>query len=163
MARLERPKFIKNTREKIRRNPRRRVRKLASASGVSYETMQTVLKNDLSLSLYKITKAQLLSQVTKTKRLQRAKLLLENLRDGSQPPVLWTDEKLFTVQAVHIPQNDRIYAVNRSDIPWNNRLTFRRQKPASVMVPLWMFRILSLITISAGNIDREDYREELRH
>ena len=82
------PKFIKNTREKIRRYPRRNVQKLTSASGVSYGTMQTVLKNDLNLSSYKITKAQLLSQTIKTKRLQRTKLLLENLRDGTQPPVL---------------------------------------------------------------------------
>ena len=64
------PKLIKNTREKIRRNPRKSVRKLASASGVSYGTMQTVLKNDLNLSPYKITEIQLLSQATKTKRLQ---------------------------------------------------------------------------------------------
>ena len=128
------PKLIKNTTEKIRRNLRISVRKLASASGVSYGTMQTVLKNDLNLPPYKITKAQLLSQATKAKRLQRAKLLLENLRDGTQPPVLWTDEKLLTIQAVHNPQNDRIYAVNKSDIPLSDRLMFRRQKPASVMV-----------------------------
>ena len=94
------PKLIKNTWEKIRRNPRRSVRKLASA--VSYGMMQTVLKNDLNLSSYKITNAQSLSQATKTVRLQRVKLFLENLRDGTQPPVLWTDEKLFTVQSVHI-------------------------------------------------------------
>ena len=55
--------------------------------------MQTVLKNDLNLSPYKITKTQLLSQTTKTKRLQRAKRILENLRDGMKSPVLWTDEK----------------------------------------------------------------------
>ena len=36
------PKLIKNTREKIRRKPRRSVRKLASASGVSYGAMQIV-------------------------------------------------------------------------------------------------------------------------
>ena len=36
--------LIKNTREKIRRNSRRRVLKLASASGLSYETMQTLIK-----------------------------------------------------------------------------------------------------------------------
>ena len=96
--------------------------------------MQTVLTNDLNLSPYKTTKAQLLPQATKTKRLQRAKLLLENLRDGTQPPVLWTDEKLFTAQAVHNPQNDRIYAVNKSELLLNDRLTFRRQKPASGMV-----------------------------
>ena len=77
------PKVIKNTKEKIRRNPRKSVRKLASASGVSYRTMHAVLKNDLNLFSYKITKAQLLSQATKTKWLQRAKLLLENLRDGT--------------------------------------------------------------------------------
>ena len=93
-----------------------------------------MLKNDLNLSLNKITKAQLLSQATKTKRLQRAKLLLENLTDSTQHPALWTDEKLFTVQAVHNAQNDQIYAVNKSDIPLNDRLLFRRQKSASVMV-----------------------------
>ena len=128
------PKLIKNTRENIRRNLRKSVPKLASASGVTYGTMQTVLKNDLNLAPYKITKSQLLSQATKTKRLQRAKFLLENPRYGTQPPFLWTDKKLFTVQAVHHPQNNRIYAVNKSDIPLNNRLTFWKQKPASVMV-----------------------------
>ena len=58
------PKLIKNTREKIGRNPRRSVQKLAFASGVSYGTMQTVLKNDLNLCTYKITKAQLLSHLS---------------------------------------------------------------------------------------------------
>ena len=51
-----------------------------------------------------------------------------------QPPVLWTDEELFTVQAVHNHQNDQIYEVNKDDIPLNERLMFQRQKPASVMV-----------------------------
>ena len=96
--------------------------------------MQIVLTSDLNLSPFKKKKPQLLNKATKTKRLQRAKLLLEKLRDGTQPPVLWTDEKLFTVQAVHNHQNDRIYAVNKRDIPLNDRLMFRRQKPASVMV-----------------------------
>ena len=71
----------------------------------------TVLKKVLNMSPYKITKAQLLSQARKTKRLQRAKLL-----DGTQPPVFRIDEKLFTVQAVNNPQNNRIYAVNKSDM-----------------------------------------------
>ena len=86
------PKIIKNTREKIRRNPRRSVRKLASASGVSYGTMQTVLKNDPNLSPTRLPRFMLLSQATKTKRLQRAKLLLENLRDDTQHPVLCSDK-----------------------------------------------------------------------
>ena len=128
------PKLIKNTREKIRRNPKRSIRKLASEAGVSFETMQNVLKIDLNLSPYKKTKVQLLSQAAKTKILERGKLLLEKLEDGMQQPVLWTDEKLFTVQAVHNYQNNRIYAVNKDNIRLDERLTFQRQKPASVMV-----------------------------
>ncbi|XP_076067677.1 uncharacterized protein LOC143040467 [Oratosquilla oratoria] len=127
-------KLIKTTREKIRRNPKRSIRMLASEAGVSYGTMQNVLKKDLCLKPYKKTKVQLLSQATKTKRLARGKLLLEKLENGTQPPVLWTDEKLFTVKAVHNHQNDRIYAVHKEDIPLNELLMFRRQKPASVMV-----------------------------
>ena len=35
---------------------------------------------------------------------------------------------------MHNHQNDRIYAVNKDDIPLNERLMFQKQKPASVMV-----------------------------
>ena len=96
--------------------------------------MQHVIKKDLKLCPYKKTKPLLLTQGAKTKRLQRAKLLLKKLGDGTQPPFWWTGEKLFTVQAVHNYQNDRIRAANKQDIPLNNRLMFQRQKPASVMV-----------------------------
>ena len=45
------PKLIENAEEKVGRNPRRSVGKLASAAGVSCEAMQNVLKSDLGLSL----------------------------------------------------------------------------------------------------------------
>ena len=96
--------------------------------------MQKVLTCDLNLYPFKNTKSQLLSEATKTKRMARAKHFLEKLRDGTQTPVFRTDEELFTVQAVHNHQNDRIYAVNNSGILLNDRLMFRRQKPASVIV-----------------------------
>ena len=48
--------------------------------------------------------------------------------------VLWTDEKLFTVQAVHNHQNDRIWLPDIHMVPVECRSSFRRQKPASVMV-----------------------------
>ena len=137
-CKIRMPKLIKNTKEKIRRNPKRSIRKLASEARVSYGMMQNMLKIDLNLSPYKKTKVQLLSQAAKTKRLKRGKLLMEKLEDGMQPPVLWTDEKLFTVQAMHNHQNDQIYAVNKDDIPLNERLMFQRQKPASVVVWGWV-------------------------
>ena len=39
-----------------------------------------------------------------------------------------------TVPAIHNHQNDRIYAVNKEDIPLNERVVYKRQKPESVMV-----------------------------
>ena len=66
----------------------------------------------------------MLSLTVKSKGLSLARLILEKLEDGWQPPVLWTDEKLFTVQAIHNNQNDRIYSVNKEDILLNERITY---------------------------------------
>ena len=118
----------------MKRNPARSVTKLAQEANVSPFTMRRLLKNDLQLKAYKITKRQLLSAATKKKRLERAKLLLNGLLDDTQPTILWTDEKLFTIQMIHNPQNDRIWTKNKESVPVELRTFFRRQKPASVMV-----------------------------
>ena len=44
--------------------------------------------------------------------------------------MLWTDNKLLTIQAIHNHQNDRIYAVNKD----KERIAYERPKSASVMV-----------------------------
>ena len=72
--------------------------------------MQTILQVDLKLTAFKESKTQLLSQTTKAKQLSKAELLLDKLKGGAQPTVLWTHEKLFTVQAMHNNQNNQIYA-----------------------------------------------------
>ena len=46
------PKLIKNTRKKLKRNSQKSIRKLASEAGVSFGTMQHVIKMDLKLSPY---------------------------------------------------------------------------------------------------------------
>ena len=53
---------------------------------------------------------------------------------GTQPPVLWADEKLFSVKVIHNSQNDRIWIQNLNSVPVEQRTAFRRQKPDSVMV-----------------------------
>ena len=127
-------KLIKSIREKLRRNPARSANKLAKEAHVSPSTMQRLLKSDLKVKPYKITKRQLLSEATKNKRFERAKMLLTRLSDDTQPTVLWTDEKLFTVQAIHNSQNDRVWTKNKDSVSVEKRTSFRRQKPASVMV-----------------------------
>ena len=127
-------KLIENAKEKVRRNPRRSVGKLASAAGVSCGAMQNVLRGDLSLSPCRKTEAQLLLWVARAKGLQRTRLLLEGFGDGKQPPVLWTDERLFNVWALHGHQGGWVYAVNEQGVPLNGRLVFRGQTLAFVVV-----------------------------
>ena len=47
-------KLVKNTREKLRRNPRRSHRKLAARANVSNSTMYRVMKDDLGKKPYKM-------------------------------------------------------------------------------------------------------------
>ncbi|QQP54889.1 Uncharacterized protein FKW44_007874, partial [Caligus rogercresseyi] len=58
---------------------------------------------------------------------------IQQLSKERSPSVLWTDEKIFTVQATHNSQNDRILTWKKEDIPVELRTAFRRQKPPSVM------------------------------
>ena len=48
------PQLLKNTREKLRRNPPRSCRTLATAAGVSKSIMHQMLKNDLVVKLLKM-------------------------------------------------------------------------------------------------------------
>ena len=50
------------------------------------------------------------------------------------PQVLWTDEKLFTVHAIHNSQNDWIWIESKDSVPVEHQTLFRRQKTASIMV-----------------------------
>ena len=100
------PQLIKSVREKIRRNPDRNISQLAG-------------------------ERQLLSEAKKLKRLHGGKQLLSA---GTWCPIIWTDEKIFTVQRAHNRQNNRILAKNIKDIPPNIRVVGKRQKPASCMV-----------------------------
>ena len=128
--------------------------------------MQTVLKIDLYLSPFKKDKAQELSQTIETKTLSRAKHLREKLKDGRQPAVQWTDEKLFTVQATNKHQNDRIYAMNKADVPLNKSIAHKRQKPACLTD--WACLILTgkrtpIIFIDEGaNMNQHDYQNMLK-
>ena len=47
-------KLLKNVKEKIRRNPRRLMRKMAKEAEISPRTKRSVVENDLKMSPYKL-------------------------------------------------------------------------------------------------------------
>lgn len=124
----------KRIREKVRTNPARSIRQMAKDEAVSMTSMWRLVRKDLGMFPFKKKSRQLLSDATKKKRLVRGRRILQILCQDRVPPVLWTDEKLFTVQAIHNAQNDRVLAKKKEDIPVELQTAFRRQKPPSVMV-----------------------------
>ena len=87
------------------------------------------------MSPYKIRTRQLLTDLQKRKRKERAKILLNRLKGGTEKgEIVFSDKKLFSVEAKFNTQNDRILEKSPKDLPDHLRFVSCRQKPSSVMV-----------------------------
>ena len=129
------PAKIKALRERIQRNPKRSLRKTAKDMNIGHESVRTIVEQDLKMSPYKIRTRQLLTDLQKQKRKERAKILLNCLKGGTEKgEIVFSDEKLFSVEAKFNTQNDRILGKSPKDLPDHLRFVSRRQKPSSVMV-----------------------------
>ena len=121
------PAKIKCIKERIRRNPKRSMRKMAKSLDMDEKTVRNIVKKDLKLSPFKKTNSQQLTDLQKQKRLERSKILLNAMKDGTQAgEIVFSDEKLFTVEAKFNSQNDRILAKSADSIPPSVKTVFRR-------------------------------------
>ncbi|CAD6198710.1 unnamed protein product [Caenorhabditis auriculariae] len=93
------PEAVKAVREKIRRTPERSMRKMSKEYKMSRESMRTIVKDKLKMIPYRMQKGAFLSQKNKTFRMKKARKLLAGTKDGSHLTTLFTDEKIFTVEA----------------------------------------------------------------
>ena len=121
-------------RSRIQRNPQRSMRKMALELNISRESVRTIVKSDLGLFPYKKRKVHFISAQIKIKRLARSKALLARFASFGLDEILFSDEKLFTVEQAYNRQNDRILSSSLSSIPQEYRCVQRVQHPQSVMV-----------------------------
>lgn len=117
--------------KRVDRNPRVSLRKIARETGISRESVRRIAKTELKLRPYKLTKGQLLTDENKRVRLERCRKLLKRAAHSNWEHILFSDEKLFSVQQVFNRQNDRIWS--RSP-PGNSSIVPRRQGSKSLMV-----------------------------
>ncbi|KAI6659792.1 hypothetical protein LOD99_10647 [Oopsacas minuta] len=120
-------------RERIRRNPRRSMRKMASELKISRRSIGRVVKRDLEMRSFKRKRVHHLSVLVKGKRVTRSKGLLNRHAIHGLESFVFTDEKLFTIEDIHNPQKDRIISSSLENIPEELRYVSRIQKPLSVM------------------------------
>ena len=148
--------------KRIVRNPRRSIRKKARDFEISERTLRRVVHDDLGLKSLKRRKVHMLTTAMKQKRLDRSRALLSRATPNVLDRILFSDEKLFTIEQASNTQNDRVLSPSVKEVPENLRFIPRCQKPASVMVwaGISADSRTDLIFVTAGvKINAKTYRE----
>ena len=96
--------------------------------------MTRLVNENLKMSSFTLQKRQALFAVVKQKRFERSKILLKKFRSGTASKIVWSNEKIFTVEMAYNRRNDRIIGRSIKDIPCDQKTVHRIVKPVSVMV-----------------------------
>ena len=133
-ATVNTPKLRRALKGRIQRNNQRSMRRMAKELKTNRETVRSIVTKTFGLHPYKLLKAQLLTERQKLKRLQRSSTLLQRFRNQKHRRILFTDEKVFTIEQYHNRQNDRELLTKGSHKDPNRTRVTHTQGPASVMV-----------------------------
>ncbi|XP_054720735.1 uncharacterized protein LOC129230362 [Uloborus diversus] len=80
---------------------------MAKELEISEKSVRTIVKNKLGLFSYKINRFHFFNDTMKQKRLIKARRMLRLTAGARLSKVLFTDEKIFTIQPTHNRQNPR--------------------------------------------------------
>ena len=125
---------VKAVAARVRRNPVRRQSVMARELNMSKMSMSRTLSSDLGLHAYKRRKGHLLTNDLKRQRLLKSKRLLKRYAANGHRRILFTDEKIFSVEETFNAQNDRVYAKSSREAGEKAPRVQRGHHPASVMV-----------------------------
>lgn len=128
------PDVIKKVRERIRRNPVRKQKIMAQQLQMSRMSVSRLLNQDLGLRAYRRCTGHLLNTRLKKIRLERSRNLLRRHAKNQHRRILFSDEKIFTIEQKFNRQNDRVYARSREESRQVAPRVLRGHHPASVMV-----------------------------
>ena len=107
---------------------------MAREAKVSEKTIRNLVHKDLNFRSYKLQKRHSLFITAKENRHKKANAILDRVKFHDHPPIIFSDEKIFTVEAAVNRQNDRILSGDLSAVPIDQKMIFKSQKPQSVMV-----------------------------
>ena len=124
------PKFLDALKAKVKQDPTKSMRKMAAELEVTPATVKTALNTDLGLKSFARTPRHLLTASLMAKRLARSKKVLKYLKLHGGKVKIFSDEKIFTVDAVLNRRNDRFLAKSTDEV----KGTFHTKHPAQVMV-----------------------------
>lgn len=125
---------IKAVRNRILRNPLRKQSILSREMNISARSLSRLIREDLGLRAYRRYTGHTLNSRLKKMRKERSKVLLRRYGDEAYRSILFTDEKIFTIEEKFNRQNDRVYARSSREATEMVGRVERGHHPASVMV-----------------------------
>jgi transposase len=125
---------VNAVRARIRRNPIRKQKILSREMKIPPRTLSRIIKEDLSLGAYRRYTGHTLNQSLKEKRVERSKCLLSRYAHEKYKNILFTDEKIFTIEQHYNKQNDKVYAHDSREAKEIVGRVQRGHHPAYVMV-----------------------------
>lgn len=126
--------MVQSVAARIRRNPVRKQSVMARELNISKMSMSRLLSDDLGLKAYRRSTGHLLTQRLKEQRVIKSKRLLQRYANNGHRKILFTDEKIFTIEEAFNRQNDRVYATSSREARDKVPKIQRGHHPASVMV-----------------------------
>lgn len=118
MSRKRSQNFIKRLEELVEEDPSQSTRTLAAKLNIGTTTIRRALEEDLRCKSYRLMVRQMLSDKMKAKRVERCSLLLTSLKGSAAGRIrLFSDEKIFCLDAKVNRQNDRWIAQDPEDVP----------------------------------------------
>lgn len=110
------------------------MRKMAKELGVDEKSIRHIVRRKLGLRSYKIARVHFLNDTMKARRLEKSRRMLRLLGGARLSKVLFTDEKIFTIEPLHNRQNRRQLLKKGQQKTTAAKTIGRSHFPASVMV-----------------------------
>jgi transposase len=120
---------------RISKDPFVSQRQLAREFRIAEGSVRNVMRHDLGVKSRARVKKHLVTQVSQDKRLEKAKNLVNMLKEKSHPVILFSDEKIFDVDSVSNSRMDRFLSADKfGDVPAHIKFKYQTKHPASIMM-----------------------------
>ncbi|QQP42025.1 Uncharacterized protein FKW44_016565 [Caligus rogercresseyi] len=108
--------FLNLLQENIKKDPTKSMRKMAAERNVALITVTRAVHEVLGLKSFVRTPRHLLAATMKARRLERAKKVLNFFKHNGDTVKIYSNKKIFTVEAVLNRRNDRFLAETRGQV-----------------------------------------------
>jgi len=155
--------MIQKVKNRLKRKKPITSRKLANEINISERSVRRILKNDLGLKPYKKRIEPLLTDTHKAKRIMFANWIRHNFRKEQTMKIIFSDEKMFDLNGMYNAQNDRIWAINRSEADAKGGVKQKQKFAQKIMVWLGVCSkgLTPLVIFDEGTLDHERYIKEV--